>query len=170
MMLSVMADISLPVWAGRKQDRMLDEARAMARKDAEERRGLAAETRGAVHAAWERWDEAARLEVLYHRELLPQARAALAGMDLRLTVLPPSRQDLAKAEYVKNIGAMRAVAIGNGRNDRDMLAIAALGIVVVGPEGAAADTLTAADVVAPDILTALDLLTNPQRLVATLRC
>ena len=80
-MLSVMADISLPVWAGRKQDRMLDEARAMARKDAEERRGLAAETRGAVHAAWERWDEAARLEVLYHRELLPQARAALAAAD-----------------------------------------------------------------------------------------
>ena len=98
-----------------------------------------------------------------------QARAALAGMDLRLTVLPPSRQDLAKAEYVKNIGAMRAVAIGNGHNDRDMLAIAALSIAVVGPEGAAADTLTAADVVAPDILTALDLLTNPQRLVATLR-
>ena len=97
------------------------------------------------------------------------ARAALAGMDLRLTVLPPSGQDLAKAEYVKSIGAMRAVAIGNGRNDRDMLAMAALSIAVVGPEGAAPDTLTAADVVAPDILGALDLLVNPQRLVATLR-
>jgi outer membrane protein TolC len=80
-MLSVMAGISLPVWAGRKQDRMLDEARAMARKDAEERRGLAADTRGAVRAAWERWDEAVRLEALYLGELLPQARAALAAAD-----------------------------------------------------------------------------------------
>ncbi len=50
-----------------------------------------------------------------------------------------------------------------------MLAAAALGIAVPGPEGAAAVTLAAADVVAPDILVALDLLTHPQRLVATLR-
>jgi soluble P-type ATPase len=98
-----------------------------------------------------------------------QARTALAGMDLRLTVLPSNAQDVAKAEYLKNIGAARAAAIGNGRNDRDMLNAAALSIAVVGPEGAAADTLTAADVVALDILAALDLLTNPQRLVATLR-
>jgi outer membrane protein TolC len=80
-MVSVMAGISLPVWAGRKQHRMLDEARAMARKDAEEQRGVAAETRGAVRAAWERWDEAGRLEALYLGELLPQARAALAAAD-----------------------------------------------------------------------------------------
>ena len=98
-----------------------------------------------------------------------QARAALVGIDLRLTVLPPNGQDLAKAEYLRNLGATRAAAIGNGRNDRDMLNAAALGIAVVGPEGAAADTLIAADVVAPDILAALDLLANPQRLVATLR-
>ncbi len=98
-----------------------------------------------------------------------QARAALAGMPLRLTILPPSGQDLAKAEYLKALGAARTVAIGNGRNDRDMLAAAALGIAVPGPEGAAAVTLAAADVVAPDILVALDLLAHPQRLVATLR-
>ncbi len=80
-MLSVMAGISLPVWAGRKQARMLDEARAMARRDAEEQRGLASDTRGAVRAARERWSEAVRLDSLYRDELLPQARAALAAAD-----------------------------------------------------------------------------------------
>ena len=50
-----------------------------------------------------------------------------------------------------------------------MLAEAALGIAVVGPEGAAAATLAAADVVAPGIFSALDLLANPLRLTATLR-
>lgn len=98
-----------------------------------------------------------------------QARAALAGIPLRLTILPPSGQDLAKAEYLKALGAERTVAIGNGCNDRGMLAAAAVGIAVLGPEGAAAVTLAAAHVVAPDILLALDLLAQPQRLVATLR-
>jgi soluble P-type ATPase len=97
------------------------------------------------------------------------ARAVFAGMDLRLTVLPPSGQDLAKAAYLERVGATSAVAIGNGRNDRGMLAAAALGIAVLGPEGAAAETLAVADVVAPHILAALDLLVSPQRLVATLR-
>ena len=80
-MLSVMAEVSLPVWAGRKQNRMLDEARAMARKDVEELRDLSAATRGAVRAGWEEWDEAVRLDALYRGELLPQARAALAAAD-----------------------------------------------------------------------------------------
>ena len=50
-----------------------------------------------------------------------------------------------------------------------MLLAAALGIVVVQREGASVQALMAADVVVPDIRTALDLLAYPQRLVATLR-
>ena len=46
---------------------------------------------------------------------------------------------------------------------------AALGIGVVGFEGAAVDALQASDIVAPGIQSALDLLLNPLRLVATLR-
>ena len=50
-----------------------------------------------------------------------------------------------------------------------MLQESALGIAVIQTEGAAAPTIQAADVVALDILDALELLTNPLRLVATLR-
>ena len=59
--------------------------------------------------------------------------------------------------------------MGNGRNDRLMLKEAALGVAVMLAEGVFTETLTAADVVCRDILDALNLLTNPLRLVATLR-
>jgi soluble P-type ATPase len=97
------------------------------------------------------------------------ARSALDGLELRLTVLRPTEQARAKAGYVEQCGAGRTAAIGNGCNDRAMVAAAALGIAVTGPEGAAAETLAAASVVVPDVLAALDLLLRPQRLVATLR-
>ncbi len=74
-----------------------------------------------------------------------------------------------KRALVEQLGANRVVAVGNGANDAKMLAAAALGIAVLGPEGLAAVTLRAADVVVNRIEDALDLLLRPQRLVATLR-
>jgi soluble P-type ATPase len=46
---------------------------------------------------------------------------------------------------------------------------AALGIVVIGPEGASSQAIRAADVVCLSILDALNLLLEPRALVATLR-
>ena len=83
-------------------------------------------------------------------------------------VSPPS-EDHAKEAVVHELGAENVVAIGNGANDVRMLRAARLGIVVLGPEATAAEALQAADVLAPDILAALDLLLHPKRLVATLR-
>jgi P-type E1-E2 ATPase len=74
-----------------------------------------------------------------------------------------------KRAYVERLGADRTAAIGNGANDALMLRAAALGIAVIGPEGAAAATIGAADVVTASILAALDLLIEPTALVATLR-
>ena len=50
-----------------------------------------------------------------------------------------------------------------------MMKAVALGIAVVQAEGAAAATLMAADVIAPTVCDALDLLLHPLRLKATLR-
>jgi soluble P-type ATPase len=98
-----------------------------------------------------------------------KARAELAGISCQLEVLSVSSQDQAKRVYVQRLGCERVVAIGNGRNDRLMLWASALGITITQQEGAAAGTLTAADVVVPTITDALDLLRNPLRLIATLR-
>jgi len=74
-----------------------------------------------------------------------------------------------KAALVRSLGAAHTVAIGNGRNDAAMLREAALGLAVVGPEGAAGATLAAADVVCRSIVEALDLLLDDRTLVSTLR-
>lgn len=74
-----------------------------------------------------------------------------------------------KRAIVCELGAGRCAAIGNGANDARMLAEAALGIAVMGPEGVSGATLAAADVVCASVLHALDLLRDPRALVATLR-
>lgn len=97
------------------------------------------------------------------------AADALHGLPCRLAVLPPGNQNAAKLAYVQGLGASRCVCIGNGRNDRAMLAAARLGIAVVQREGAAVETVLAARMLCPDILSALELLIEPKRLIATLR-
>lgn len=74
-----------------------------------------------------------------------------------------------KADYVRALGADSVVAIGQGTNDAAMLKEAALGICVMSKEGAAVETLLAADLLLPDIFAALDLFDHPLRLVASLR-
>lgn len=74
-----------------------------------------------------------------------------------------------KAAFVRALGAEHVAAVGNGANDAAMLRAAALGIAILGPEGLAVEALTAADIVVPDILIALELFLHPRRLVATLR-
>ena len=98
-----------------------------------------------------------------------KARASLANLDCRLEILGRGAEDRAKAAYVRRLGAERVACIGNGRNDRLMLRAARLGLAVIQAEGAAAQTLAAADLVLPSIIDALDLLQRPRRLVASLR-
>jgi P-type E1-E2 ATPase len=74
-----------------------------------------------------------------------------------------------KLRLLDQLGRERCAAIGNGANDTLALAAAAVGIAVLGPEGASASALAAADVVCPSVLDALDLLLDPRALSATLR-
>ncbi len=98
-----------------------------------------------------------------------KAQKGLEGLECQLSVLSADAQDTGKLNYVKALGAEHVVCVGNGRNDRLMLEAAALGIAVILAEGAAADTVAAADIVCTDIVSALELLQNPLRLIATLR-
>jgi P-type E1-E2 ATPase len=74
-----------------------------------------------------------------------------------------------KAAVAEALGLDRCAAIGNGANDAAMLEAAALGIAVIGAEGAAGAAVRAADIVCASILDALDLLLDERALVATLR-
>jgi P-type E1-E2 ATPase len=74
-----------------------------------------------------------------------------------------------KAACVQHLRGPWCAAIGNGANDEAMLRSVALGIAVLGPEGASPRTLAAADVVCGSIQQALRLLAEPTALTATLR-
>lgn len=92
-----------------------------------------------------------------------------AQLDLKAVRIQPGGEAGQKADYVRRLGAESVVALGQGANDAGMLKEAALGICVLSLEGTAGETLLAADLVTPDINTALDLLQRPLRIAASLR-
>jgi len=94
------------------------------------------------------------------------AREALRGLPVEVRLIATGAD---KLRFVREIGASRVAAIGNGRNDVLMVEAAALGIAIVGPEGAAGELVRVADVVVRDALDAFGLLLRPLRLKATLR-
>jgi soluble P-type ATPase len=94
------------------------------------------------------------------------AAPQLKGLTVEVRIVQTGKD---KADAVQRMGAENVIAIGNGRNDMPMMEIAGLAIAVIGPEGAAGEMLRIADAVVRDIHDALDLVTHPLRLKATLR-
>ena len=74
-----------------------------------------------------------------------------------------------KAALVERLGAEETAAIGNGRNDVEMLRAAGLSLAVMGDEGAFTGALLAAHLACHTVEEALDLLLYPNRLKASLR-
>jgi soluble P-type ATPase len=98
-----------------------------------------------------------------------KAKAGLKDIECMLSILGDKDQQSGKLAYVQALGVENTVSIGNGRNDQLMLKSSALGIAVILEEGASAQTLQAADIVCTSIVSALSLLSNPLRIIATLR-
>jgi len=115
-------------------------------------------------------DLSRRIEIhIITADTFGSASDQLSGLPMELTIIPEKGQTEAKAAYVRKLGCDRTVAVGNGRNDRLMLSESSLGIAVILKEGAAADTVSSADIVVTDIIAALELLVYSRRLIATLR-
>lgn len=92
-----------------------------------------------------------------------------AGLPLEMVRVDPLEGGKDKARLVKELGAKRTVAVGNGRNDALMFREAGLSLLVLGQEGASVEALMAAHAVFPSITAALDFLLKQERAVATLR-
>lgn len=90
-------------------------------------------------------------------------------LDLTAVRIQPGHESEQKAEYVRRLGAGSVTALGQGANDAGMLKEAALGICIMSREGIAVETLLSADLVLPDVNSALELFENPLRVVASLR-
>ncbi|WP_337833208.1 HAD family hydrolase [Desulfoscipio gibsoniae] len=98
-----------------------------------------------------------------------KCRGECKGINGTVQILSQPVGGEAKEAFVESLGAEHTVAVGNGANDRLMLAKAALGIVILGPEGTSVQALQNADVAVKEITDGLDLLLQPKRLIATLR-
>jgi len=92
-----------------------------------------------------------------------------AGLPLQVHRVQQTLGAAEKRAFLEALGADRTVTMGNGRNDVEMLTAALLGMVIVGPEGAAKEAFLAADLCFSQIDDALDCLLSPRRLMATLR-
>jgi hypothetical protein len=127
-------------------------------------------SRGSVHRAA---SQSAAAGALHDRtqHTWPRRDPTIIDQQLGLEAVRISRGDEAeaKAAYVRELGAERVVALGQGTNDAGMLQEAEVGICVLSQESSAIEALMAADLVAPDIHAALELLEYPMRLVASLR-
>jgi P-type E1-E2 ATPase len=97
------------------------------------------------------------------------ARAEMKGVQCTLHILSGVDHDLQKEDYVKILGLMKVIAIGNGKNDSRMLKAARIGIAVSEGEGCAVHALLSADLHVRSIGDGLDLLLHPDRMKATLR-
>jgi soluble P-type ATPase len=94
------------------------------------------------------------------------AEKALGNLPVEVRIVKNGDE---KAKYVNSIGPSKVVAIGNGRNDVEMMRLAALAICVLGPEGCASELISTSDILVSGINSALDLLKHPLRIKATLR-
>ncbi|UCE35229.1 MAG: HAD hydrolase family protein [Deltaproteobacteria bacterium] len=97
------------------------------------------------------------------------AERLVADLPVSIQTIRENQENEQKLAVVLEKGKEHTVSIGNGCNDVSMLRESAIGICVLGREGASPEVLMASDVVAPTINDALDLLLKPQRLRATLR-
>lgn len=95
--------------------------------------------------------------------------AQCAALPVEVLVFDGSAVAREKAALVERLGAAETAAVGNGRNDVDMLRAAGLSLAVMGDEGAFTGALLSAHLACRTIEEALDLLLLTHRLKASLR-
>lgn len=98
-----------------------------------------------------------------------RVEAQVKNINCKLKIISGENQDIQKENYLLELSACNAVAIGNGNNDARVLRSAKVGIAVCLPEGCAVSAIQTANIVTNSITDALDLLLYPDRLKATLR-
>lgn len=102
------------------------------------------------------------------KEEKERVEGVLKKVKVEITYLTEGESSQKKLDLLRQLGAGRTVAIGNGVDDGLMIGEAGLGLCVIGKEGASSEAVKNADIVFTDILDALDFLLKPLRQRATL--
>ena len=102
------------------------------------------------------------------KEEKEHAEEVLKKVKAEIIYLTEGESSQKKLDLLRQLGANRTVAIGNGADDVPMIEEAGLGICVLGKEGTFSEAIKKADVVFMNILDTLDFLLKPLRQKATL--
>ncbi|OGP92264.1 MAG: hypothetical protein A2157_19610 [Deltaproteobacteria bacterium RBG_16_47_11] len=94
-------------------------------------------------------------------EVLKKVKAEIVYLD-------EGKSSQQKLDLLRQLGATRTVAIGNGVDDAPMMEEAGFSLCVIGKEGTSSEAMDKAEVVFMNILDALDFLLKPLRQKATL--
>ncbi len=102
-------------------------------------------------------------------DTLGNAEELLSDLKVEVVIIDGRDGSKFKADFVEKLGRKRVIAVGNGNNDAQMLKNAELGIAVIGPEGTARSALMGAELISRDINDVFAIISNPNRIRATLR-
>jgi soluble P-type ATPase len=102
------------------------------------------------------------------KEVQEHAEEVLKKVKAEIIYSMEGKSSQQKLGLLRQLGASRTVAIGNGVDDVPMIEEAGLGICILGKEGTFSEAMEKADVVFTNILDALDFLLKPLRQKATL--
>ncbi|MGM0421383.1 MAG: HAD family hydrolase [Bacillota bacterium] len=95
--------------------------------------------------------------------------STFAETSIKIAIMDGRDDTAAKQDFIEKLNSEQTIAVGNGNNDSLMLKTAALGIALIGPEGAAIPTLMNSDIAVTSIEDVFNLINDPIRLTATLR-
>jgi soluble P-type ATPase len=93
----------------------------------------------------------------------------LENTNCKVITIPTLSQDMAKLNFVKELGLNTCLSVGNGRNDKLMLKETILGIAILQDEGLCTETLLNSDILVKSIFDVFAFLKDSNRLIATLR-
>jgi len=102
------------------------------------------------------------------KEEKEHAKEFLKKVKAEIICLMEGTSSQRKLDLLRQLGASRTVAIGNGADDVPMIEEAGFGICVLGKEGTFSEAIKKADVVFMNMLDALEFLLKPLRQRATL--
>lgn len=97
------------------------------------------------------------------------AKAECEKLGIKILTFPKEGAGKFKDEIVEGIGYENTICVGNGFNDIEMCKKAALSIGVIDEEGIASSLIGCTDIIANGIESAINILLNKNRVIATLR-
>lgn len=90
-------------------------------------------------------------------------------LNMNLKTFPKENAGTSKNEILSSIGKNKTICIGNGFNDVLMCKNSALSIGILDEEGISSALISSVDIVARGIETAIEIILNKNRIIATLR-